>query len=85
MSEFFELPNGKAVCFNPGGRWHGWLFYRHPDGQLVSERKLETTKPYPDDHPLAALFDPGRPVPHHGSGPDNYPPPPLPPIIGREK
>jgi len=36
-----------AVCFNPGGRWHGWLFYRHPDGQLVSLRKLEQAKnPY---------------------------------------
>ena len=23
-----------------GGPWHGWVFYRHPDGQFVSERKL---------------------------------------------
>ena len=30
----------KAVDLT-GGEWHGWLFYRHPDGQFVSERKLE--------------------------------------------
>ena len=23
-----------------GGRFHGWLFTRHPDGQWVSHRKL---------------------------------------------
>jgi hypothetical protein len=28
-----------AVCI--GGRWDGWLFQRHPDGQWVSQRKLE--------------------------------------------
>jgi len=22
------------------GKWHGWLFRRHPDGQWVSDRKL---------------------------------------------
>ncbi|WP_043636012.1 hypothetical protein [Chromobacterium haemolyticum] len=31
---------GKAVCLD-GGRFHGWLMYRHPDGQFVSERKLQ--------------------------------------------
>ena len=30
----------KAVDLT-GGRWHGWLFSRHTDGQFVSERKLE--------------------------------------------
>ncbi|BBH11785.1 hypothetical protein [Chromobacterium haemolyticum] len=30
----------KAVCLD-GGRFHGWLMYRHPDGQFVSERKLQ--------------------------------------------
>lgn len=30
----------KAVDIS-GGRFHGWLFYRHQDGQFVSERKLE--------------------------------------------
>ena len=30
----------KAVDLS-GGRFHGWLFYRHPDGQFVTERKLE--------------------------------------------
>jgi hypothetical protein len=56
--EFFELPDGKVVCCNPGGRFHGWLFYRHPDGQLISERKLpEAERPfgdtcYPGEGPL---------------------------------
>jgi hypothetical protein len=52
--EFFELPDGKVVCCNPGGRFHGWLFYRHPDGQLISERKLpEAERPF-GDNPLFA-------------------------------
>jgi hypothetical protein len=37
---FFELPDGQVVCFNPTGRWHGWLFRRHADCSLVSVRKL---------------------------------------------
>jgi hypothetical protein len=48
--ELFELPDGTAVCCNPGGRWHGWLFVRHPDGQFVSARKLE-----PPANPYGAL------------------------------
>lgn len=32
-------PN-KAVDLS-GGRFHGWLFYQHPDGQYVTERKLK--------------------------------------------
>lgn len=48
MSEFFKLPDGKFVCCNPGGRFHGWLFYRHPDGQFVSEQKLERVEPQID-------------------------------------
>lgn len=27
-----------AACVD--GEWSGWLFYRHPDGQWVSQRKL---------------------------------------------
>lgn len=29
-----------AVCLD-GSKWHGWLFWRHPDGQWVSQRKCE--------------------------------------------
>lgn len=29
----------RVVCLD-GGKWHGWLFSRHPDGQLVSCKKL---------------------------------------------
>lgn len=49
MNTFFELPDGKIICFNPGGRWHGWLFHRHPDGQFVSEQKLVEVKPPIED------------------------------------
>jgi hypothetical protein len=38
--QMFELGNGLAVQFNPRGKLHGWLFRRHPDGQLVAIRKL---------------------------------------------
>jgi|GEM_PF-2325375 len=55
MGTFFALPDGKVVCFNPGGRWHGWLFRRHPDGQFVSERKLEEITP-----PRDSWFDARR-------------------------
>jgi hypothetical protein len=41
-AEMFDIGNGFAVCSNPGGRFHGWLFRKHPDGQYVSVRKLET-------------------------------------------
>ena len=44
------LPNGMVLLqTNPdyaadlqGGKWHGWLFYKHPNGQWVSERKLSS-------------------------------------------
>jgi len=49
MSELIELPSGYgllqvdpvvAVCFDQGD-YHGWLFQQHPDGHLVSYRKLK--------------------------------------------
>jgi len=38
--QLFALPDGQAVCVNPGGQWHGWIFKRHPDGYWVSTFKL---------------------------------------------
>ena len=43
------LPNGMTLLQkNPdfavdlkGGKWHGWLYRKHPDGHWVSHRKLE--------------------------------------------
>ena len=32
-----------AVCV--GGRWDGWKFYKHPDGQWVSLEKLNEERP----------------------------------------
>jgi hypothetical protein len=30
----------RVVCLD-NGDFHGWLFFRHPNGQLVTERKLK--------------------------------------------
>lgn len=35
---------GMGVCV--GGRFDGWLMRKHPDGQWVSEKKLESEDPY---------------------------------------
>lgn len=38
-----QTENGKPVysaCLD-GGRFHGWLMWKHPDGQWVSKRKLK--------------------------------------------
>lgn len=45
LVEHLDIGNGFAVVC--GGRWHGWLMQRHPDGQFVSVRKLEqAANPY---------------------------------------
>lgn len=31
----------RVVCLDESD-YHGWLFYRHPDGQLVTLRKLKS-------------------------------------------
>lgn len=42
--QMFVLPNGlEAVCI--GGRWGGWLMWRHPDGQWISKAKLVEIDP----------------------------------------
>lgn len=53
--EFFKLPDGKIISFNPGGgraRWHGWIFRIGRNSELISERQLETYTPVHDP-----LFD----------------------------
>ena len=45
--ELFHIDDNTAVQCNPGGRFHGWLLRRHPDGQWVTVRKLEpVTDPF---------------------------------------
>lgn len=39
MPRMLILDDLHAVCV--GGRWDGWKFYRHPDGQWVSLEKLK--------------------------------------------
>ena len=48
---YFALPDGMVVSFNPCGRWHGWLWRRHPDGQLVSVQQLASVDPAPVTRP----------------------------------
>lgn len=48
--ELFQIDEQTAINCNPGGRFHGWLFRRHPDGQWISVRKLE-----PIANPFGAL------------------------------
>lgn len=36
IPQLFAIDNDHAICFNPGGRFHGWTFWRHLDGQWVS-------------------------------------------------
>lgn len=38
------LPDGNAVCM--GGRWRGWMFRKHPDGQWISMLKLTEESPF---------------------------------------
>lgn len=42
--ELFKLNRYRAICCNPGGQFHGWLFALHPDGHWVSVRQLEQTE-----------------------------------------
>ncbi len=50
--EFYEITSVQHwlegermfLCFNPGGRWHGWVFRKHPDGNLVSVREVKPAK-----------------------------------------
>ncbi len=45
--ELFDIGEDMAVNCNPGGRFHGWLFKKHPDGLYVSIRKLEVIESDP--------------------------------------
>lgn len=56
----FRINEREAVCFNPNGRFHGWLFLQHPDGHWVSFRKLEETDPFPPGSPGRMLADVAR-------------------------
>ena len=54
--ELFDLGNGLAVACNPGGRFHGWVFEKHPLGQWVSIRKLDLVND-PFKHTIPAVVD----------------------------
>ncbi|MBN7804860.1 hypothetical protein JZX86_05715 [Agrobacterium rosae] len=48
-----KISSREGVCLD--GKWKGWLFRKHPDGQWVSVRKLEEVDTA-EGNPLAALF-----------------------------
>lgn len=54
--QMFDMLHGRYLCFDPTGRWHGWEFYKHPDGQFVSIAKREWAEP------LSALPKPQEPT-----------------------
>jgi hypothetical protein len=58
LGEYF-LGDSYAVHFNPGGRFHGWLFRRGADGQWVSVARL-TEVPLPFEQ---LREKPNQPVP----------------------
>jgi hypothetical protein len=47
------IRDNEGVCLS--GRWAGWLFRKHPDGQWVSVLKLELRDPLEGNSVLAAL------------------------------
>lgn len=75
--ELFDVGNDRVVCFNPGGRFHGWLFMRHADGQLVSLRQLNHV-PYIPGADLARLL-PAAPESGEPATPGAPAPAPSPP------
>lgn len=42
LEDLFSKDHGVAI----GGRFDGWLMWRHPDGQWVSIRKLREDDPF---------------------------------------
>jgi hypothetical protein len=40
--QVFMYSDNHGICI--GGRFHGWIMWKHPDGQFVTVRKLEGQK-----------------------------------------
>ena len=53
-----KLNEHEGVCLD--GKWKGWFFRKHPDGQWVSVQKLVEIDPM-EGNPLAAFFTAGKP------------------------
>ena len=49
------IDNLRTMGVKVGGRFDGWLVRKHPDGQWVSVRKLESVDPFEGD-PMAELL-----------------------------
>jgi hypothetical protein len=49
--ELFAINETEAICCNPGGRFHGWLFRKRADGSYVSVRRLKKVDPTPTPKP----------------------------------
>lgn len=60
---FFDRASNRAMLLVTGGPWHGWLCYRHPDGQWVSLR-LATVEDV--DRMSEAVWNSHRPIPADG-------------------
>lgn len=53
-----KISANEGVCLE--GRWKGWLFRKHADGQWMSVRKLDEVDPM-EGNPLASLLSPSTP------------------------
>lgn len=53
-----KISETEGVCLD--GKWRGWLFRKHPDGQWVSVRKLEVADGM-EGNPLQRIFGEARP------------------------
>ncbi len=62
--------NPERVACIDNGEWHGWLFMRHPDGQLVSCQKLENWEimQVEDQRDSDIVLDGGHNVISHSNG-----------------
>ncbi|MEJ0092775.1 MAG: hypothetical protein WDN46_10080 [Methylocella sp.] len=54
----FKISPDLAVNCAPSGKFHGWLFRKHPDGQWVSVQELEAVSDAEAFGPMAALLPP---------------------------
>jgi hypothetical protein len=57
--ELFRLNKNRAICCNPGGQFHGWLFRLNKRGLWVSLKKLAMAE-IPDPPDQAGMLDGGR-------------------------
>lgn len=54
----FNIDGTYYVSFDPGGKWHGWLWRKLDDGRLISHCKMELIEPTPNESHFGVLDSP---------------------------